>query len=367
MPGSMARTAGCVALLHLSLLVLLAVQAWPLGGLPHAVCHWDCAWYERIAVGGYAPHPVTNPADFGQASWAFFPLYPLLVRAVMAATGMGADGAGFAINVALFPVLALLAAAYMRQKDESGADGLFRVVLFVILPTGFWYRLPYTESLYGVLLLSTTMAMARGWTMAAALLAAGLCLTRPTGLFCIVTIALFHMFAPRLAGPTERTPPDRLTRWVEGAVLVLAGAVGLALFIFFLDRLVGDGLAFGHVQVAWGHRFLTPVVWIYEGFTHRRTLDLAIAAIGEIALIWWGFRIRWVMESSILLVTFLLASSTGLVSIHRYVLANPFANMLIAILACRLPRRWRPWVVVLCLGLDVVFADSWLHGRRFLV
>ncbi|MBB2200775.1 hypothetical protein HLH28_04150 [Gluconacetobacter tumulisoli] len=365
MPGSRTRTAGCVVLLNLLLLVLLAVQAWPLGGLPHAVCHWDCAWYERIATHGYSPHPMTNPADFGQASWAFFPLYPLLVRAVMAATGLGADGAGLAINVALFPLLALLAAAYMRQK-AGDADGLFRVALFVILPTGFWYRLPYTEGLYGVLLLSTAMAMARGWTMAAALLAAGLCLTRPTGLFCVAVIALFHMFAPQMAGPAGRTPPDRLTRWVEGTVLVLAGAAGLALFIFFLDGLVGDGLAFGHVQAAWGHRFLTPVVWLYKGFTHRKTLDLAIAAVLEIALICWGFRIRWAMESTILLVTFLLASSTSLMSIHRIVLANPFADMLVALLACRLPPRWRPWLVLLCLGLDVVFANSWLHGKRFL-
>jgi hypothetical protein len=102
--------------LHLLLLLAFAVQAWPLGGVADAMCHWDCAWYEQIALHGYGGPPRATPADFGQASWAFFPLYPLLIRGVMGVTGLGPHGAGFAINAVLFPVLVLLAASYMRAR-----------------------------------------------------------------------------------------------------------------------------------------------------------------------------------------------------------------------------------------------------------
>ncbi|WP_261375546.1 hypothetical protein [Gluconacetobacter diazotrophicus] len=361
-PGLWRDGAVWIVPLHVLLLLILAVQAWPQGGVANAMCHWDCAWYEQIARQGYDVPPRVGPADFGQAAWAFFPLYPLMLRGVMGATGLGAHGAGFAINAVLFPVLVLLAASYMRGRvGDGGADGLFRIVTFMVLPTGFWYRLPYTECLYGVLLLGCVMAMARGWTMGAALLACALCLMRPTGLFCVIIAGACHALAPCPDGKA-----DRPTRLVEGAVVVLAGAVGLALFIFFLDALVGDGLAFAHAQVAWGHQARLPILWIWKGFTHTRTLHLSIAALLEIALIAWGFRIGWRMESSLLLVTFLLACSTSVMSIHRIVLANPFANMLIVLLACRAPPSWRPRLILLCLGLDATLAEAWMHGGRFI-
>jgi hypothetical protein len=232
----------------------------------------------------------------------------------------------------------------------------------MIVPTALWYRLPYTECLYGVLLLGCVMAMARGWTLGAALLAFALCLTRPTGLFCVMIAGAFHALAPCPAGGGS----DRPTRLAEGAVIVLAGAVGLALFIFFLDGMVGDGLAFAHVQVAWGHQLRLPIMWIWKGFTRPKMIHQSIGALLEIALIVWGFRMRWRMESSLLLVTFLLACSTSIMSIERIVLANPFANMLLVLLACRTPPRWRPGLILLCLGLDALLAGSWLYGGRIL-
>lgn len=349
--------------LHALWLLVLAAQALPLGGVTQAMCQWDCGWYEQIARDGYDTPPRWTHDDYGQAAWAFLPLYPLLLRAMIGLTGLSAHAAGLSISALLFPVLMLLAANYMRDRvGDGGADDLFRTVMFLILPTGFWLRLPYTECLYGVLLLGTLMTLARGQTLAAALLAALLCLTRPTGLLCVIVGGLFHAFGPdaRAAGI------NRPTRLAESGVVILAGGAGLALFIFFLDRLLGDGLAFLHVQAAWGHHPRLPPFWIWYGFTHLRTLHLAIAALLEIGLIIWGMRIGWRMESCLLLATFLLAGSAGIMSIHRIVLANPFANMLLAVMASRAPRPWRWWLVLLCLGLDGVFADSWLHGRRFL-
>ncbi|MFS3135159.1 hypothetical protein ACLRDC_07195 [Gluconacetobacter sacchari] len=349
--------------LHVTLLLLLAAGAQPLGGIDRAMCQWDCGWYEQIARNGYDMPPRWTSDDYGQASWAFFPLYPLLLRAMIDLTGLGAHAAGLAIGAILFPVLVLLAATYMRDRvGDDGANGPFRTVMFLILPTGFWFRLPYTECLYGVLLLGMLMVLARGRTLAAMLLAALLCLTRPTGLVCVIVAALFHAFAPGMRAPGAGRP----TRLVEGGVVILAGGTGLASFIFFLDHLLGDGLAFAHVQAAWGHQPHLPSFWIGYGFTHRRTLHLAIAALLEIGLIGWGLRIGWRMESCTLLATFLLAGSAGIMSIHRIVLGNPLAGMLLTIMADRAPPSWRRWLILLCLVLDCVFADSWLHGRRFL-
>ena len=42
---------------------------------------WDGEWYERIALHGYPrtlPHGAVGTVDYN--SWAFFPLFPMLVR-----------------------------------------------------------------------------------------------------------------------------------------------------------------------------------------------------------------------------------------------------------------------------------------------
>ena len=51
-----------------------------------SLCQWDCGWYLGIVQHGYdaAPHLVDG---WWQANWAFFPLYPLLVRGLDALTG----------------------------------------------------------------------------------------------------------------------------------------------------------------------------------------------------------------------------------------------------------------------------------------
>lgn len=351
---------------HGMLLLALAILAWPLGGLAGGLCHWDCLWYEQIATRGYGVAPRTDAADLGQAAWAFFPLYPLLLRAVMGASGLGAHAAGVAINAALFPVLVALAAAYLRQRcGGDRADRAFRIAMLMVLPTGLWFRLPYTECLYAVLLLGCVMALARGWCLGAALLAAALCLTRPTGVICVLIAGLFHGLA-RTPIPGG-APAARPVRLLEGTAVVAAGGTGLALYILFLDRMLGDGLAFAHVQAAWGHQWRLPVLWIWKGFTRGRWVHLAIAALLEIALIIWGFRIRWRMEAAIVLATFLLACSGSIMSIHRIVLANPFAMILLVRLACAAPPRWRRPLILLCLILDAALAENWLQGGHLLV
>jgi len=50
---------------------------------------WDAQWYRIIATQGYpVPLPVDAAGAVQQNAWAFFPGFPFLVKAVMAATGL---------------------------------------------------------------------------------------------------------------------------------------------------------------------------------------------------------------------------------------------------------------------------------------
>lgn len=49
---------------------------------------WDTDWYEKIATTGYPSElPLDAAGHVAQNEWAFYPLYPLLVRGAMAVTG----------------------------------------------------------------------------------------------------------------------------------------------------------------------------------------------------------------------------------------------------------------------------------------
>ena len=63
---------------------------------------WDGVWYERIVHDGY-PVPLPVDADTGRvtySAWAFYPLYPYLVKGVML-TGMPFAVAGGVLNLVL--------------------------------------------------------------------------------------------------------------------------------------------------------------------------------------------------------------------------------------------------------------------------
>src|SRR3954462_6106286 len=120
------------------------------------LARWDSVWYLGIAHGGY-----------DGASTAFFPLYPLLVRA-LAPFG---DPAGLLAS-AYFVSLASLAGAFylVRRLVELelgpvGARG--SLLLLAVFPGALWLGAPYAESLFLLLSVGALYAARTGhWAWA---------------------------------------------------------------------------------------------------------------------------------------------------------------------------------------------------------
>ena len=154
---------------------------------------WDSVWLLEIAAGGYADDP---------ARTAFFPLYPLMVRAVAAPArllGAGQDAltlAGIAVSLA-----ALLAGLWVVHRLcelelDRRAAGL-AVVLVAFFPTAWAFSAVYTESLFLALSAGAIYAGRLGrWRWAGALgaLAAA---TRSTGVLLMVPLGLLYLYGPR--------------------------------------------------------------------------------------------------------------------------------------------------------------------------
>ncbi|MEU1626377.1 glycosyltransferase family 39 protein [Streptomyces sp. NPDC020096] len=219
---------------------------------------WDATAYLRIAARGY-PEAMPAPDAHGRrySDLAFFPLYPMSVKAVHAVLPVSVPWAALlvawvAAGAAACGIFAVAAHLYGRRT------GIAATMVWAALPHAVVANLAYTEALFAALTAWTLYAvLTRRWLWAGALSSAA-CLTRPTG------IAVAAAVAAAAAGQVwrqcrEQAVPWRLRRqarfcWrpVLGAVIAPLGWFG---FVGWVGHRLGRWDGYFAVQMAWNSRF----------------------------------------------------------------------------------------------------------------
>lgn len=155
-----------------------------------ALTAWDGNIFLRIAEAGYPGVPAGLVGEHIDTSMAFFPGYPLLIRAVGVLSGLELTAAGLAITASAGAALAIGLAQLARQIGMSRRSGLLWVGLAGSSPLSVVFVMTYTEALFCALAVwALVLVMRRQWPVAALLaIAAGA--TRPTGLALIAVVAI---------------------------------------------------------------------------------------------------------------------------------------------------------------------------------
>ena len=78
------------------------------------LCRWDCEWYVILAKSGYDTFPTATGIDAG--NWAFFPLYPIIVGALHAASGAPVMVLATGASI-IFSAIAALVAWPLLNRD----------------------------------------------------------------------------------------------------------------------------------------------------------------------------------------------------------------------------------------------------------
>ena len=185
------------------------------GGWHQAITAWqraDVLWYLRIAASGYRTDDL---------SAAFFPLYPMLTRAVGVTVGGHWLLAAYLVsNVAALVALVLLYRLTAFELSEAHAR---RVVVYAcVFPTGFFLFAPYTESLFLALSVGAFYAARRRRWVAAAALAVLAAATRSPGVLLVPALAVEALLQAREDPAGMRRLPGRLAAAAAGAVGLLA-------------------------------------------------------------------------------------------------------------------------------------------------
>jgi hypothetical protein len=298
-----------------------AALAVPFGGLAVAMCQFDCGWYERIALAGYGADAEWPPHG-SLPHWAFFPLYPLLLRAFAAATRLGADSAGIALSSLCLAAFMAAGTAYLRRTRRTQAAPARFVVLTAVMPFSLFFSATYTEALFALLVTLALLGLSRERPLAGAIAAALASATRASGVLLAPLFAVSALSAWRRDG-------------VRALLPATIAPVGLVAFVAAQWLAVGDPIAFSHVQALWNRRPRFPLLALWDGLAAwdwsqlgglmagpSRSLFAAWGLLGLAAALWLAARRRWA-EAWLLATVVLLPASTGLDSLPRYVACHP--------------------------------------------
>lgn len=205
---------------------------------------WDARWFVFLANEGYdaAPHAA-----------AFFPMYPVTIRAVAWLPGVGTLGAATIVaNLAYLGALVVL--FRLTERELSTADARRTVVVLASFPTAFFLMAPYSESLFLLLTLLAFAAVRRDRWTAGALAGAGAALTRVIGLVLIPAF-LVEAWQRRNDGRS------RLGRFLSVCAIVL----GPALYLVWWWIHAGDLSAPFTAQSNWERTLAFPLTTIGRG------------------------------------------------------------------------------------------------------
>lgn len=238
----------------------------------------DALWFFRIAESGY---------HAGDGSAAFFPLYPLLVRAVSVLTGGSMLAAGILVSNISF-LGALLVLHSLTALEFSEGHARTTVLLVAIFPTSFFFLAPYSESTF--LLLSVTAfwcARRDRWALAA-LAAALAAMTRSIGI----------VLAPALLVEAFQQHREAGVPLLPRAAAAVATLVGPLLYFLYWIVAFDDGLAPLQAQRTWQRvatfplRTLIDGLWAAYRYGGVWLIDVLVVGVVLVCAVisWWRLR-----------------------------------------------------------------------------
>ncbi|WP_375452152.1 hypothetical protein [uncultured Devosia sp.] len=338
-------------------------------GFIQSMCRWDCGWYIKLAQTGYDPYPV--PSRINAGNWAFFPFYPLLVGAVR--TLLPFPTIVTATIVSLLTTYAAAIAAWPLFNKDLHAYTLYAAYL-LSGPFSFYFTSFLTEPMFVLTMTLVFVMLARANYLGAGLATAFLSATRIVGVFAALSLVLQAALDHRADTGSWRGLIPAFLKHPNLLLAIFIAPLGAFAYMAFLHFYVGDGLAFQHVQRAWGRPFGNPVFFVWQGLTSwpsegywpTSSQWLALAATIGIALtITLAVRRQWA-QALFAAIALILPLFAGLASMIRFTSAMvPIVVMTMQVLASR---RWLFVLsLVLIVALGYLIPLAWLGNNVALV
>jgi hypothetical protein len=285
----------------------------------HLIANWDGQWYRSIVEHGYPSELPTHEGSVVPNQWAFYPLYPLLVRLMML------PGLSFGLAASLVSITCGAVAMCLLYRMLVPTCGRFAASMTLLAlctyPAAVLFQAAYTESLALLLIVGALWSLRGRRYGTLLILALFLSLTRPVVLPLALVVGV-HWVARWRARRRDPFPPSESMR---------LGVVGFLVALSFLFWPAVAGVATGHVDAY----FVTANAWYNQdeggwpswlvvfvgGGSPGLTVFIGIAAVAVGCVVarrsarLWGLELRtWAWAYPL----YLLGSTRPTTSIFRY-------------------------------------------------
>ncbi|OGD87603.1 hypothetical protein A2870_02895 [Candidatus Curtissbacteria bacterium RIFCSPHIGHO2_01_FULL_41_11] len=271
---------------------------------------WDGGHYFDIATRGYLI----------DTDYAFFPLFPVLIKFTNNLTGGNTITSGLLIsNLALLTFLFVLKKYAERISSKREAQNI--ITTFLVFPTTFFAAAFYSESLFLLFVVATFLFLNERKYLPAAILAALAGITRLVGIFLVLSLA-YSYFA------TIKFQISKVNRKILHLTVALFGFSSYAIYLWYK---LNDPIRFLTVQSIWNRIVTDPISTIFSylwRYITRQTIpindffDLATTLVFLIILILGRKKISsslWIFSVLVILIP---ASTGTLTSMPRYALSS---------------------------------------------
>ena len=208
---------------------------------------WDSAWYHQVYSEGY-PADIPRGLD-GRAvenQWAFYALFPGMVRGLAAATGLGwqllaplvATIAGFAAVLVIFKL-------FRRYAPHGTA--LWAVAFVAVFPVSPILQVPYAESLNLALLAAALLLLVQRKYLLAIPIVVLMCLSRPVGVPFAALAGLHLLWRIK----QRRTDPLDTPEFLRAAALALVSCAAAVAWPVLAWSVTGEPTAYTDTETAW--------------------------------------------------------------------------------------------------------------------
>jgi len=231
----------------------VGVPGWPANPLPdpgwhHLFTAWerfDALWFLRIADDGYR---------LEDGSAAFFPLYPLAIRAVSFMLGGRPFAAATLVSNVAF-LGALIVTYRLTTSELSERTARTTVLLMCVFPTSYFFLMPYSESLFLFLALLAFWSARRGrWVLAGT-----------AGALATLTRSIGIVLAPALLVEALHQRAERRGSAWPGVAAAAATGAGLLVYLAYWGIRSGEWLAPITRQANWERTFSFPAATLWNG------------------------------------------------------------------------------------------------------
>ena len=217
---------------------------------------WDAAHYVDIARSGYFAGTIGgDPAE--EIRLAFFPAFPMTMRAIANLTGLDFALAGMIFNFVATVFLARGAMALTARWGYDSAGQSAAAVVVTMAPMSIVFNMPYTEALYGALAIWALVALVdKRWWLAGSLIFA-LSFVRITAIGLVAVFAIMVMVHARsswkawLAVVISPLPLAGYIWWASQHLTAVGGYFGTQ------EKHWNSGLDFGQATARWIFETLT--------------------------------------------------------------------------------------------------------------